>query len=99
LRNIGSIRVIVMSAVVMMLYTSGVMKSNSNIVEFFITWENQSLLQVLGAQYSEDFGGLPRISKRVPYQDVKEIRIFNTKKTEYVGALPTTISAKGSSNC
>jgi hypothetical protein len=55
-----------MSAVVMMLYTSGVMKSNSNIVEFFITWENQSLLQALGAQYSEDFGGLPRISKRVP---------------------------------
>jgi hypothetical protein len=83
-----------MSAVVMMLYTSGVMKSNSNIVEFFITWENQSLLQALGAQYSEDFGGLPRISKRVPYQDVKEIRIFNTKKTEYVGALPTTTSAK-----
>jgi hypothetical protein len=94
LRNIGSIQVIVISAVVMMLYISGVMKSHSNTMEFFITWENQSLLQVRGAQYSEDFGGLPRISQPISHQDVQEIRITNIKKTEFVGELPSKLSAK-----
>lgn len=94
MRNIGSIQVIVTSAVVMMLYISSVMKRHSNTMEFFITWENQSLLQVRGAQYSEDFGGLPRISQPISHHDVQEIRITNIKKTEFVGELPSKFAEK-----
>jgi hypothetical protein len=71
-----------------MLFISSIMKIHSDTVEVVINWENEALLQVHGAIYPEDLHGLPRLSERIPYQEVQEIKITDIKKVEFKGAIP-----------